>query len=740
MNGPTRPGSFKSERPVGGARKNSAADIFEELDQFVDSEPVGWSERRSDRGQAVPSGEFLRGTADDDGIVEPYADPEPRTGGPVAPVPDSAAADVAFSRASASGRREAFQARLKAELSRPAEPPEPAPPPKVEAPAPRVAPRGEGPRKPETSQRETEWSTPLPAAERTPPSPVWTEDDAAEDENDDPVQSGVVEEPVDALDWELDNAIGAIIASSTGGNAPADPAAPIAMPAPQSPDAPAPRAAADPSAAKAADGPRAGAVPQPRNIPLEEAAEPDPGPDPFSSKAGATMPRMEQPVRPVAAPGRGKPIPTFRFDRRTDTEEHAVAAAPDLDNPLSSIFFQNYRADPPADDSEVGSADLLADIDADGMGDEFADFDGEVDDRLPPSLIREAEAPRRRRPGLAGIGAAIGALAVLGGAVVIGLNVFAGDGRVGGGGEPPLIRADAVDVKVRPAEDNTPEPEPDIAERAEIGETDSLVIPDEVEIGGFDDTAGPGPEEDTADILSRRVRTVTVRPDGTIVRGGEAEALADEAPADAFASDADILETMPEESDVAEFDVASVENSSDPIGALTEAPIDREEPLDDPETLDTPETPEFETLDNADLPPGVVPVTALPAPRPAPPARSRTVASTGSGPVDLAGQRAAEPAAPAAPQQPAVVSDPSAPWGVQVSSQRTEADAQTSYRNLQQRYPSILGSVQPIIMPADLPGRGRFFRVRLAANSRGEAAALCQRLKSAGADCFIGRN
>ena len=75
-----------------------------------------------------------------------------------------------------------------------------------------------------------------------------------------------------------------------------------------------------------------------------------------------------------------------------------------------------------------------------------------------------------------------------------------------------------------------------------------------------------------------------------------------------------------------------------------------------------------------------------------------------------------------------------------MSSQRSLADAQQSLENLKVRYPSILAEAEPMIVQADVGDRGRFYRVRLAANSRGEANALCQRLKAAGADCFIGRN
>nr|WP_255720322.1 SPOR domain-containing protein [Acuticoccus kalidii] len=81
-----------------------------------------------------------------------------------------------------------------------------------------------------------------------------------------------------------------------------------------------------------------------------------------------------------------------------------------------------------------------------------------------------------------------------------------------------------------------------------------------------------------------------------------------------------------------------------------------------------------------------------------------------------------------------------APWGVQVSSQRSQADAEASFRNLQSRFPSVLANVQPLILQADVGNRGIFYRVRIPAQTRNEAVSVCQQLKSAGADCFVGRN
>ena len=47
---------------------------------------------------------------------------------------------------------------------------------------------------------------------------------------------------------------------------------------------------------------------------------------------------------------------------------------------------------------------------------------------------------------------------------------------------------------------------------------------------------------------------------------------------------------------------------------------------------------------------------------------------------------------------------------VQLSSQKTEAEAQASFRSLQAKFPSELGSRQPLIRRADLGSKGVFYR------------------------------
>lgn len=93
-------------------------------------------------------------------------------------------------------------------------------------------------------------------------------------------------------------------------------------------------------------------------------------------------------------------------------------------------------------------------------------------------------------------------------------------------------------------------------------------------------------------------------------------------------------------------------------------------------------------------------------------------------------------AAPAATGAPAVGTGN---WLVQLSSQRTVAQAQTTFDNLRRRFP-VLNNYQPNIRQADLGDRGIFHRVRVGPFSNGEANTLCNQLKSSGGDCILTTN
>jgi SPOR domain len=78
---------------------------------------------------------------------------------------------------------------------------------------------------------------------------------------------------------------------------------------------------------------------------------------------------------------------------------------------------------------------------------------------------------------------------------------------------------------------------------------------------------------------------------------------------------------------------------------------------------------------------------------------------------------------------------------VQVSSQRSEADAQASYKALQGKFPSVLGSHAPVIKRADLGEKGVYYRAMVGPfGSPDEASQLCGSLKAAGGQCVVQRN
>lgn len=78
---------------------------------------------------------------------------------------------------------------------------------------------------------------------------------------------------------------------------------------------------------------------------------------------------------------------------------------------------------------------------------------------------------------------------------------------------------------------------------------------------------------------------------------------------------------------------------------------------------------------------------------------------------------------------------------VQVSSQKTEADAQASFRALQAKYSGILGSRSSTVRRADLGPKGVFYRAMVGPfGTTEEATQFCSSLKSAGGQCVVQRN
>jgi len=94
---------------------------------------------------------------------------------------------------------------------------------------------------------------------------------------------------------------------------------------------------------------------------------------------------------------------------------------------------------------------------------------------------------------------------------------------------------------------------------------------------------------------------------------------------------------------------------------------------------------------------------------------------------------------------PAAASEPAASAGggyaVQVTSQRSEAEAQSAFRALAAKYPDQLGGHAPIIRRADLGSKGVYYRALVGPYaSMEQAAGVCSSLKAAGGNCIVQKN
>jgi len=134
------------------------------------------------------------------------------------------------------------------------------------------------------------------------------------------------------------------------------------------------------------------------------------------------------------------------------------------------------------------------------------------------------------------------------------------------------------------------------------------------------------------------------------------------------------------------------------------------------------------------------PAPAAPQRAAAPTSTASTATPSANTPVSLAPQpqAAPEPRAKMAAINPAQVTGGGA--YVQVSSQKTEADAKASYKALQGKYAGILGSRSASIHRADVAGKGTFYRAMVGPfTSNDEASQFCINLKSAGGQCVVQR-
>jgi hypothetical protein len=139
---------------------------------------------------------------------------------------------------------------------------------------------------------------------------------------------------------------------------------------------------------------------------------------------------------------------------------------------------------------------------------------------------------------------------------------------------------------------------------------------------------------------------------------------------------------------------------------------------------------------------------------PPPPAMRTPPAPAGNAPLSLSPDSAQASVPPPAPAEPhtrmastaptqAAPSSDSAPAAdgrflVSVTSQPTEAEAQSSFRAMQRKYPDQLGSRSPVIKKVDKKGGGTAYRALVGPfASREEATRFCTSYSAAGGQCWV---
>jgi hypothetical protein len=422
------------------------------------------------------------------------------------------------------------------------------------------------------------------------------------------------------------------------------------------------------------------ADPAPQEEPEYESDVAPPGPPPWMQRAAAQETHQQE------------------FENLHPAQRYAVQQPepePDYHQAPSFAADANYHAHEQADPDRYDEA-LYGQ--SDGHEPHPQDDHYQDDPYAYQDGYAEEEAPKRRG-GLVTV-AVVLALAVVGTGAAFAYRTFIGSPR---SGEPPVIKADAGPNKVVPPSASS--------------DANSKLIQDRL--------GGAAPEK----LVSREEQPVNVQ-DNT--KAG---------PRVVF---------PPLNQNANPPSTASVSPASKPM--VGNGSMQGDEPRkirtfavkgDQPEGTATPAARQAPARIAAPAP------TSAPATAPARAAAPSNANASGNAPLSLSPSPQTTAAAPAparvasnnAPQQIAPAPASSGGYLVQISSQRNEADAQASFRALQGKFPSVLGSRTPLIKRADLGDKGTYYRAMVGPfGSPDEASQFCGSLKTAGGQCVVQRN
>lgn len=395
----------------------------------------------------------------------------------------------------------------------------------------------------------------------------------------------------------------------------------------------------------------------------------------------------------------------------------------------------------------------------------------------PHSLAEERAASRlpkqKSNSVLTTVLATVGAL-VVGGGAYAGWKFYGGE--IGASG-PVAIHADAKPLKVRGKETDKADAQPTLQPDNPSGATKIYSAQEDP----VEQVRGVSPEGKEVRVINpgaprsnpdqpHTVKTVIVRPDGSIVTDGGAPVRSATPPRAAEP----VQPVSPVAPPVAMSNPASPPTSIGDIAAQGGTV-----PVRTASTPATPPGPVVKTIPVVAVPatppaapkaaaPAVVPPAAAPAPvakapvsptavppalapsatakanvpPPAAPVAPKPAPATASGstPMTLGPntpRMASAPApTPAAPPPAAVASSASGDWMVQISASKSDAEARRSASDAQKRFSALSGrSID--VQTANLGDKGTFYRTRFAAGSKEQAAALCQQITAQGGQCMV---
>ncbi|HEX4297273.1 MAG TPA: hypothetical protein VHZ56_04560 [Devosia sp.] len=315
------------------------------------------------------------------------------------------------------------------------------------------------------------------------------------------------------------------------------------------------------------------------------------------------------------------------------------------------------------------------------------------------------------------------------------------------GAAAPQLTADTTPIKEKPQAVDKSATSSDLAKSpvlqqmegvSQAASSEQLISTDQAQ-GGVADTdnaAAATTDNSEGGLANRKVRTVTVRPDGTIVSGDDAVAGATELPVQ-----------RPNVPDVPSSQTTDLLDNATTSTATTDL-------TPPPATTDA-----GAAVQTADAQSTVDPTAVAPVPMSFPVRTTSTQAPTNTsvnavvgaetpnGQIDLlAGNKPAPKtqvaAADALSPQSTTTAAPTNTGGataaayVQLSSQPSQAAAQASLKAATAKYGSLFGGNQLMVQQVDLGTKGVRWRVRLPADSLTDAGNICAQIKAQGGDCF----